>query len=106
MAAAEGDWIVLTSDRGVNSPREAKLPILCSDHFVTHVILSPGMAKKTMHFKMLSIQTHWTALLALANAPKGPGHSLYLIRGIATGLRPKTLPPTDPPPPPGLLFAT
>lgn len=42
----EGGWIIITGDRGKRQSLGGKLPDLCREHKVTHVIFSSGLHKR------------------------------------------------------------
>lgn len=54
MAAA--DWIVITSDRGKGGVSKGeKLPVICSRHKVTHVMLSNKLHHKNGFYKIRAL---------------------------------------------------
>lgn len=69
--AREGGWVVVTMDRGMHGKRIERLPIVCHAFRVTHVMLSPGLAKRTMLFRMLAIEACWSDLIAACDYPPG-----------------------------------
>jgi hypothetical protein len=75
--AVEG-WIVVSCDRGSHSKAGEKLPQLCAEYGVSHVVMSRGMSNRTMHFRMLAVQSLWAEIVAVKDAPRGFGYSLYL----------------------------
>ena len=76
--ARERNWIVITSDQGKNSIKSEKLPIICQYYGVTHVVLSSGLHKRSMYFKILAIQSSWESLLELHSHPKGSGFQIAM----------------------------
>lgn len=69
--AAEGGWVVITPDGGKHSPRGHKLPDLCRDYGVTHVILSPTLHNKKSAEKAGVIVSMWPKIERLVEEPPG-----------------------------------
>jgi hypothetical protein len=76
--AAEGGWIVVTSDRGAKSKKSERLPLICRELRVTHVVLSRGLHKRSAYFRTLANSSSWRQLLDAAEAAKGTGFSLSM----------------------------
>lgn len=76
--AKEGGWIIITSDRGSHSIASDKLPLICQAFRVTHVMLSPGLAKRTMYYRTMAIQHCLPDLIACGSAPPGTGYLLCM----------------------------
>lgn len=74
--AQEGGWIVVTADRGKHSKKDEKLPYICREFGVSHVMLSSGLHRRTMYYKYLAISSCWSALLDVGSHPPGTGFSL------------------------------
>jgi hypothetical protein len=70
--ASEG-WIVITADRGNVGRRKTgrKLPELCVEFKVTHVLVSPRIGQMSGFDKARHIVNTWPQMLALADAPRG-----------------------------------
>ena len=101
--AEEGGWIVVSMDRGQHSRKSERLPIICRAFRVTHVTLSAGLEKRTMHYRATAVAACWPELIAAASHPPGTGFNLSMrpIRdGFAFRLIKKTdaLAPEDAPP--------
>ncbi|MBL8868066.1 MAG: hypothetical protein JNK93_21145 [Planctomycetia bacterium] len=69
--AAEGRWVVITSDGGKGSKKGEKLPDLCLAHSLTHVILSSTLHKKNSREKVAVIAPLWSGIESLAFEPAG-----------------------------------
>lgn len=68
----EGAWIVISEDRGKNSSRGDKLPVLCLQHSVTHVLVMPSLLKNGGQFeKMRALMAVWPELLELPSKTRG-----------------------------------
>ncbi|MFZ1933546.1 MAG: hypothetical protein WCB27_21790 [Thermoguttaceae bacterium] len=74
----EGGWIVISPDRGSHSKKDERLPDICREMDVTHVIMSAALHRRNMYYKALAITTCWPALLDAASYPAGTGFSLSL----------------------------
>ena len=97
-------YIVITQDLGRSAG--AKLPKLCVDYGITHVLLSPSMGRRKKLEKLLSILSVWYDLIGLAGEapgsrfqiePNGAGKAKLIRKAMPQ-------PPELPPPPPGALF--
>lgn len=102
---ARGGFIVVSGDLGRSGG--PKLPKLCVQYGVTHVLLSPAMGSRKSLEKLLSILSVWYELLALANEspgsrfqlePNGSGKGKLIKKALPT-------PPADPPAPKDMLFS-
>jgi hypothetical protein len=100
-AIAPQDWVIVTSDRGKRGNVANRLPLLCVQHRVTHVMLSRGMNKRTVSFKISAIQQNWVDLLAAAQSPKGSAFSLYFASENVAKLKQLSAPIIAPDAPPG-----
>jgi hypothetical protein len=79
--ASEGGWIVITSDRGKTSRKSEKLPLICRELGVTHVVLSAGLHKRSTHYRVLAISSCWPQLIAAADAPGGTRFTVSIHTG-------------------------
>ena len=81
---AQEGWIVVSFDRGKNSKKSEKLPLICRAFGVTHVLGSRGLQLRSAYYRIEAINSSWPLLLnEVAVAPRGTGYSL----GIHTGKR-------------------
>jgi hypothetical protein len=76
--AREGNWIVITADRGIHSRMEEKLPLICREFNITHIMLSRGLHKRNIYYKALAIESSWSEIIATASAPPGTGFVLSM----------------------------
>jgi hypothetical protein len=97
--ADEGGWVIVSMDRGMHGKREERLPILCRSFLVTHVLLSPGLAKRNMYIRTLAIESCWPDLIEASHAPRGTTYSLQM-RELKSGVVYRLVKTQDPPPPP------
>ncbi|NQT37489.1 MAG: hypothetical protein HQ581_08375 [Planctomycetes bacterium] len=106
-AAKEG-WIVISADRGKKGGRKKgeKLPRVCRDFQVTHVLMSGGMMKRKQFDKILSILSVWYPLLDTAKEPGGTQFMMEPAALLGRAILRRKEPTIDPgePPPPGYLF--
>lgn len=87
--ADEGGWIVISADRGINSKKSEKLPLICKSLGVSHVLLSAKLHSRNMYTKAIAIEASWDGLIAIGSAPLGSGYLLHLTgRGHNFKLKP------------------
>lgn len=67
----EGGWVLITSDAGIHSKAGQKLPDLCAEHKVTHLILSGKLHKKTTVEKITWIAAAWPFVEEIFSSPPG-----------------------------------
>ncbi len=72
---SEDGWIVITSDRGRKSGGN-KLPILCKQHRVTHILISGKLHNSPQFEKIKAIINCWDDIVATVKAPKGSRFAL------------------------------
>lgn len=87
--ANEG-WTVITADGGKtpNKQRGEKLPKLCAQYGVTHVILSSAIQTRTSFEKTLSVLSVWYELIKIAEDSDNRGKK-YMLEPLAPGERGK-----------------
>jgi hypothetical protein len=76
--AKEGGWIIISADRGTHSRKDERLPNICRELGVTHVLLSASLHRRNMYFKALAISSCWHDLIEAADSPPGTGFSLIM----------------------------
>lgn len=64
----EGDCIVISGDQGHGKPR---LPLICKQKNITHIILSPNVHHSTRFDRARAILALWPHILETFNAPPG-----------------------------------
>lgn len=79
--AAEGGWIIISSDRGKSCRKSESLPLICRELRVTHVMLSAGIHKRSTYYRVQAITSCWEQLIATANAPPGTGFQISMRPG-------------------------
>ena len=67
---ADESWVVITSDRGKRCGG-AKLPALCLEYHVTHVLLSRAVHRFSSFQRITAFTSNLNDLLACCDAPKG-----------------------------------
>lgn len=72
---SEDGWIVITSDRGRKSGGN-KLPILCKQHSVTHILISGKLHNSPQFEKIKAIINCWDDIVETQSAPKGSRYAL------------------------------
>lgn len=71
---ATGDWLVLTCDRGKSAG--PKLPQLCREAGLTHVLVSGTLHNSPQFEKARAVLAVWPGLVAAAAGPRGTRYSL------------------------------
>jgi len=74
--AAEG-WILISADRGRRCGGP-KLPLLCRQYHVTHVLLSGTIHSQSQYNKIVSVAAVWEDIVAAGEARKGSQYILKL----------------------------
>lgn len=65
-------WLLISEDRGRNSAAGDRLPQLCYQHKVTHILVLPALLKRGGQFeKMRALLAVWPELHGLAQATPG-----------------------------------
>jgi hypothetical protein len=90
---ASESWLVVSADRGRGSAKGGKLPFLCRELLVTHLVLGSGFNKRSMHFKMQEIVAKFERIAAICQAPRGSGFSISLSGESATQIKQIWTPP-------------
>jgi hypothetical protein len=78
---AEEGWIVITADRAKRSGGP-KLPFLCAQLGITHVLLSGRIHKQPQFEKAVCVASVWDEIVAATAAPKGSRFILRLSGGV------------------------
>jgi hypothetical protein len=76
---AEG-WIIITADRDKRC-KEEKLPLVCRQFGITHIMLSARVHHKKNFEKACLILEVWSDVAGLIMEPRGSGFSLRLTQG-------------------------
>jgi len=74
----KGDCIVISGDQGRDIPR---LPSICKQKNITHIVLSPNVHKSSRFERARAIIALWPHILKTFNAPPG---SRFLIKQNST----------------------
>lgn len=74
--SAEGGWVVITADGGKQSKRGQKLPELCWEYGITHVVLSSTLHSKKSSEKVGILAALWSQIEPLHEMPKGSHYHL------------------------------
>lgn len=75
--AAAGGWIVITADAGKRPTRgEAKLPKLCREFRITHVVLSAALHIRPASMKAAAIAQLWPEIIRLGECRAGTRFNL------------------------------
>ena len=69
--AEEGNWIVISGDAGRNPSKGGKLPRLCREHKITHVILTSTLHEKPTAEKIGALAMMWKEIEATVESPPG-----------------------------------
>jgi hypothetical protein len=63
-------WVVITADRG-KDPKSPKLPILCVQFKITHVLITPSLMQAGYSVQKQALLTVWQQIVRLPQVPKG-----------------------------------
>ena len=88
--ANDGRWIVITADRAKRGSRKGgKLPRLCLEYKLTHVLLSGSLHEKSTAIKRDAIRDKWSSILQLDRVPPGSRYKLLYrpVKGTTTETR-------------------
>ncbi len=85
--ASEGRWIVITADAGKKSNLGGKLPELCKENKITHVVLSPALHKLKIQEKAGALLLVWDQIESLEKEPAGSRFKLMYRQGKKNVLR-------------------
>lgn len=85
--ASEKDWVIITQDKG-KKPKEKgltarnnnKLPRLCLEYCVTHILVAQSIARMQVLDKCNAIGFAWSKILLVGNYPQGSRFSLKLSK--------------------------
>jgi len=95
---AEEGWIVVTADRGKRGKKSKgeKLPLVCRQFGVTHVMLSSSIHHKSNFDKIRILLEVWPEIMDLVKAPRGSGYLLRLTTAGHAQLAQVYSPPSEP----------
>jgi hypothetical protein len=74
--AKQGRWVVITSDCGKQSPHKDRLPRICAENNVTHLLLTQSIHRLPMQEKQEILFQKWEEIVGLGDHP--PGSRFYL----------------------------
>jgi hypothetical protein len=81
----KSNWIVVSEDRGKNSASGDKLPVLCLQHGITHVLVLPSLLRNGGQFeKLRALLAVWPRMLDLVGTPKGSRWRLKYANSFRT----------------------
>ena len=102
--AKEGGWVVISGDRAKIGRQGGKLPQLCEQHHITHILLSKTFHDKKNHEKLAALALLWPEICQVFSEPPGTRFLLrykkLTKRGGLTLVLQKYEKPTDPGPNP------
>jgi hypothetical protein len=76
-AAGKG-WLVITGDSGKQSSRGSKLPDLCREHAITHVMIGPRLHHQPGIVKRVVLSELWPRIELLPGEPQGARFRIVL----------------------------
>ena len=82
--AEEGGWVVISPDKGKHSRVEERLPALCLEYGITHLLLSAKVHDKSAEEKIKAVCDLWVQIEALADLANGSRYHMK-IRSIGNG---------------------
>ena len=74
---ADGDWMVITADRGRQGPGRP-LPRICKELSVTHVVISGTLHNSRQFEKARAIIALWPEFIRAFDGPKGVEYRLQM----------------------------
>lgn len=84
----DNSWIVISEDRGVNSAAGDKLPVICAQLGVTHVLVLPSILRNGGQFeKMRAIMAIWPELILLPTLAAGTRLKLRYANSTRSSFR-------------------
>jgi hypothetical protein len=97
---AKKRWVVLTNDRAKQCGG-AKLPIICAENGITHILMSASIHDKKQFYKAAIILQLWDDIVKVRDAPPGSRFKMQFLRGhpsiIPGESKPKNLTPFQQP---------
>lgn len=76
--ASEGAWVVITSDKGKQPRDKCKLPRLCLEYGVTHILVSQTIGKMKASAKCDAVGFAWDRIMKVGDYPEGARYSMKL----------------------------
>jgi hypothetical protein len=88
--AVEGGWVVITSDKARQSGVKTKLPALCLEYGVTHILVAQSIGMMKTEEKATAILFVWEKILLASSAAPGTRYSMKLATSrsqLSRGIR-------------------
>ena len=82
-----GGWIVISSDSGKGSRVGGKLPRLCVEHKITHIIISPKLHMRPAREKIGALLLVWDQVEKLDKEPPGTRFKLRWVESKGSASR-------------------
>jgi len=82
---AQDGWVILTSDRAKRSTH-AKLPNICLEYQITHILMGPSILHLKQSQKANAIVALWEDIKKCNDAPKGTRFTMRLNSNGKPGL--------------------
>lgn len=82
--ASEEGYTIITADAGKHRSKGEKLPIVCEQYRVTHIIFSRALNRFSSFGRQRAIVDNWEQLVKTAEAPNGSRYSLR-VTNVKTG---------------------
>jgi hypothetical protein len=68
---AQEGWIVVSSDRGRKRTKGGKLPEVCKEFKVSHILFSTSLHKRSSRDKVAALTLVWNQIQEIPNKPPG-----------------------------------
>jgi hypothetical protein len=91
--ACEGRWVIVSADQGKQSKKGQKLPEICREFRVTHIMLSAKLHMQNMYKKVLAINYCLPSIFEASCNAAGTGYLLQMAGIGKFRLKKKTDPP-------------
>jgi hypothetical protein len=71
LASESTEWVVITADRGINSRRSQKLPLICRQYDIRHILFTGTLLTRgTLHHKQ-AIVSVWLDIIDFCRTAPG-----------------------------------
>lgn len=84
---APEDWVVISTDQARKKSRGRRLPELCIEYKVTHVLFGVTLHHKNSEKKKQALLDAWESIMGLHSVPKGSRYRLHLDNDLNGNLK-------------------
>src|SRR5262249_955669 len=91
--ASEGDWVIITSDRGRRGKIGVKLPVLCAKYGVSYAAFAASLHNQPAAQKLGALLSVWADVMKVHDAKPGSAFTIRFVPtksgALVVALRPK-----------------